>query len=188
MVSAAVACLPAAVSLLLLEALFMQISGVSLALTWPCGLCLLRFLLCVSLCYKVSPFQVLGNVTLHLHSQACMFIDSSCGWWVFPPLLCSSPPTSTFTSFPAPDYCAVLLLLPAAMFVYSSRGKWVSLFSCGVFLPPPFSPAFLLLVAGHAPRLHSCQRLSCPPGLFIYSPGKDSLPPIFSALGAPPSF
>jgi hypothetical protein len=35
MESAAVACLPAAVSLLLLEALFMQISGVSLALTWP---------------------------------------------------------------------------------------------------------------------------------------------------------
>jgi dolichol kinase len=36
MVSAAVSCLPAALSLLLLEALFMQISGVSLALTWPC--------------------------------------------------------------------------------------------------------------------------------------------------------
>jgi hypothetical protein len=35
MVSAAVACLPAAVSLLLLEVLFMHISGVSLALTWP---------------------------------------------------------------------------------------------------------------------------------------------------------
>jgi hypothetical protein len=33
--SAAVACLPAAFSLLLLEALFMHISGVSLALTWP---------------------------------------------------------------------------------------------------------------------------------------------------------
>jgi hypothetical protein len=32
---------------------------------------------------------------------------------------------SAFTSFPAPDYWAVLLLLPAAMFVYSSRGKWV---------------------------------------------------------------
>jgi hypothetical protein len=35
MVSMAVACLPSAVSLLLLEALFMQISGVSLTLTWP---------------------------------------------------------------------------------------------------------------------------------------------------------
>jgi hypothetical protein len=37
MVPAAVACLPAAVSLLLLVALFMQISGVSLTLTWPAG-------------------------------------------------------------------------------------------------------------------------------------------------------
>jgi hypothetical protein len=27
---------------------------------------LLRFLLCVSLCYKLSPFQALGKVTLHL--------------------------------------------------------------------------------------------------------------------------
>jgi hypothetical protein len=32
----------------------MQISGVSLALTWPCRLCLLRVLLCVSCCYKFS--------------------------------------------------------------------------------------------------------------------------------------
>jgi hypothetical protein len=57
MVSVAVAYLPADVSLLLLGALFMQISGVSLALTWPYRLCLLRFLLCMSLCYKLSPFQ-----------------------------------------------------------------------------------------------------------------------------------
>jgi hypothetical protein len=125
MVFAAVACLPAAVSLLLLEALFLQISGVSLALTWPPRVYLLRFLLCLSLCYKVSPFQALGKVTLHPCSLACVFIYSSCGRWVFPPLLCSFPPTSAFTSFPAPDYWAVLLLLPAAMFVYSSCGKWV---------------------------------------------------------------
>jgi hypothetical protein len=38
MVSAAVDCLPAAVSLLLLAVLFMQIFEVSLALTWPCRL------------------------------------------------------------------------------------------------------------------------------------------------------
>jgi hypothetical protein len=57
MVSEAVAHLPAVVNLLLLAALFTQISGVSLALTWSCRLCLLRVLLCVSLCYKLSPFQ-----------------------------------------------------------------------------------------------------------------------------------
>jgi hypothetical protein len=36
--------------------------------------------------------------------------------------------------------------------------------------------------------LRSRQRLSGPPSLFIYSPGKDSLPLIFSAQCAPPSF
>jgi hypothetical protein len=43
--SEAAAQLPTAVSLLLLVALFMQISGVSLTLTWPLRLCLLRVLL-----------------------------------------------------------------------------------------------------------------------------------------------
>jgi hypothetical protein len=75
---------------------------------------------------QAFPFpSTLGKVTLHQRCQACVFIYSSCGKWVFPPLLCSFPPTATFTSFPAPDYWAVLLLLPAAMFVYSSHGKWV---------------------------------------------------------------
>jgi hypothetical protein len=73
---------------------------------------------------QAFPFpSTLGKVTLYLLSQACVFIYSSCGKWVFPPLLCSFPPTATFTSFPAPDYWVVLLLLPATMFVYSSRGK-----------------------------------------------------------------
>jgi hypothetical protein len=55
--SASVACVPAAVSLLLLENLFMQISGVSLTLTWPCRLFLLNALLCANCCYMLSPFQ-----------------------------------------------------------------------------------------------------------------------------------
>jgi hypothetical protein len=71
MVSEAMAHLPAAVSLLLLAALFMQISGVSLALTWPHRLCSLRVLLCVSLCYRLSPFQA------HWGRWHRMFIYSS---------------------------------------------------------------------------------------------------------------
>jgi hypothetical protein len=63
----------------------MQISGVSLALTCPRSLCLFRVLLCGSLCYRLSPFQALGKVTLHPCCQACVFIYSSCGRWVFPP-------------------------------------------------------------------------------------------------------
>jgi hypothetical protein len=75
---------------------------------------------------QALPFpSTLGKVTPHLLSRACVFIYSSCGRWVFPPLLCSFLPTATFTSFPAPDYWAVLLLLPATMFVYSSCGRWV---------------------------------------------------------------
>jgi hypothetical protein len=52
---------------------------------------------------QAFPFpSTLGKVTLHRHCQACVFIYSSCGRWVFPPLLWSCPPTATLTSFPAP--------------------------------------------------------------------------------------
>jgi hypothetical protein len=102
MLSEAVAHLPVAVSLLLLEALFMQISGVSLALTWPCRLCLLR-VLCMIPLLQAFPFpSMLGEMTLHPLSQAHVFIYSSRGKWVFPTLLWSFPPTAAFTSFPAP--------------------------------------------------------------------------------------
>jgi hypothetical protein len=98
---------------------------------------------------QAYPFpSTLVEVTLRSLSQACVFVYSSHGKWVFPPLLWSFSPTATFTSFPACDYWAVLLFLPATMFVYSSRVKWSSLLSCGVFLPPPLSQAFLLLVSG----------------------------------------
>jgi hypothetical protein len=184
MVSAAVACLPAAVSLLLLEALFMQISGVSLALTWPRRLCLLRVLLCASLCYKLSPFQALGKVTLHPRCQACVFIYSSCGRWVFPALLWSFPSTATFTSFPAPAYWAVLLLLPAAMFVFSSHGKWV--FPPLLWSFPPSAtltsipaPDCWLLGAHHRSRQSLSAGLAC---LFTV-PGRIPFPQ--SSLRAP---
>jgi hypothetical protein len=75
---------------------------------------------------QAFPFpSTLGEVTLHLLSQACVLVYSSCGKWVFPPLLWSFPPIATFTSFSSPFYWVVLLLLPAAVFVYSSRGRWV---------------------------------------------------------------
>jgi hypothetical protein len=129
-------------------------------------------------------------VTLHPGSQACVFIYSSCGRWVFPPLLCSSPPTATFTSFPATDYWAVLLLLPAAMLFTAHVGSGSSLLSCGVFLPPPLSPASPLLVAGCAPLLppEALQPVLLVYLQFIYSPGKGSLLLIFGAQGTPPSF
>jgi hypothetical protein len=152
MVSATVACLPTAVSLLLLEALFMQISGVSLALTWPHRLCLLRVLLCLSCCYKFSPFQAHWGRwhCTHFLRPACLFTvhvgsgssPLSCEVFLPPPLL---------QAFPLLIGRHVLLLLLAGVFVYSSRGRWVFPPSCGVFLPPPLSQAFLPLVAGCAP-------------------------------------
>jgi hypothetical protein len=61
--------------------------------------------------------------------------------------------------------------LLAGVFVYSSHRRWVS---CGVFLPPPLSQAFPLLVAGCAPPPPPSLAM---PGLFIYSSGRDSPPP-----------
>jgi hypothetical protein len=137
-----------------------------------------------SLFTQSSP--VLGEVTLHPLSQACVCVYSSHGKWVFPPLLWSFPPTTTFTSFPTPDYWAVLLLLPAAVFVYSSRGKWVFPSLLWSF---PLSATLTSFPAPHCWALPCSHRsLSGPPGLFVYSSGKDSLSPIFSAQCAPPSF
>jgi hypothetical protein len=134
MVSPAVACLPAAVSLLLLAALFMQISGVSLVLTWPCRLCLLRVLLCTMPLLQAFPFQsTLGEVTLHPLSQACVFIYSSLGRWVFPPLPWIFPPTAAFTSFSTPD-CWACTAAPAsqACLFTAHVGSGSFPLSCGV--------------------------------------------------------
>jgi hypothetical protein len=46
--------------------------------------------------------STLAEVTLHPLSQACVFVYSSRGKWVFPPLLWSFLPSATLTSFPAP--------------------------------------------------------------------------------------
>jgi hypothetical protein len=62
---------------------------------------------------QAFPFpSTLGEVTLHLLSQACVFIYSSHGKWVFPPLLWSFPPTATVTSFPTPG-CWACAAAPA---------------------------------------------------------------------------
>jgi hypothetical protein len=90
-----------------------------------------------------------------------------------PPLLWSFPPTATFTSFPAPDYWAVLLLLPAAMFVYSSREKWV-------FLPLLWSfPPSSTLTSFPAPGCWACTPLlpeALQPAWLVYLQSREGFP------------
>jgi hypothetical protein len=66
-------------------------------------------------------------------------------------------------AFPFPSTLGKVTLHPcsqACLFIYSSCRRWVSPLSCGVFFPPPFSQAFLLLITGWC--CCSCQ----PPCLF----------------------
>jgi hypothetical protein len=152
MVSAAVACLPTAGSLLLLEALFMQISGVSLTLTWPHRLWLLRVLGKMPL-LQAFPFpSTLGEVTLHQISHACMFIYISHGNWVFPPFLWSFSPTAAFTSFPAPD-CWACTTTPA-LSGWLVRDSPPPLFSTQG-TPPSLLCVFFVIIAYYSVSLFS---------------------------------
>jgi hypothetical protein len=135
---------------------------------------------------QAFPFpSTLGEVTLHQLSQACVFIYSSHGKWVFPPLLWSFLPPPLLEAFPPLIAGRVPLLLPspAGLFIYSSHGKWVFPLSCGVFLPPPLLQAFPLLVAGHVTPL--------PPAFsvqLVYLQFCEGFPsPLFSAQGTLPS-
>jgi hypothetical protein len=115
--------LPAALSLLL-EALFMQISGVSLALTWPPQALFTQSSPVHEPLLQAFPFpSTLEEVTLHPLSQACVFIYSSCGKCVFPPSCGVFLPPLLLQAFPLLIAGRVLLLLLASMFVYSSCGK-----------------------------------------------------------------
>jgi hypothetical protein len=90
MVSAAVACLPlpAALSLLLLEAFFYADLRSELSTHLALQALFAQISpVCEPLLQAFSFPSTLGKVTLHLLSQACVFIYSSCGKWVITPLL-----------------------------------------------------------------------------------------------------
>jgi hypothetical protein len=179
--SAAVPCLPVAVNLLLLEALFMQISGVSLALTWPSRLCLLRVLCTMTLLQAFHFPSTLEEVILHLFSQACVFIYSSHGKWVFPLSYGVFLPPPLLQAFPLLIAGPVLLLLLTGMVVYSSRGRWV--FPHLLWSFPPSATLTSFPAPGCWVLLPSPSR----PGLFIYSSRRDFPSLLFGAQGAPPS-
>jgi hypothetical protein len=101
---------------------------------------------------QAFPFpSTLGKVTLHLRCQAYVFIYSSCGKWVFPPLLWSFPPSATLTSFPAPGCWAHVpaptrgsLARPACLFTVLGRSPFPH--SLALSAPHPLSRVSLLLL------------------------------------------
>jgi hypothetical protein len=110
---------------------------------------------------QAFPFpSTLGEVTLHPLSQACVFVYSSHGKWVFPPLLWSFPPSATVTSFPTPS-CWVHARLPLeplqpARLVFYSSGKdsLPPIFSAQC-TPPSFLCVFIVLIAYYSVSLFS---------------------------------
>jgi hypothetical protein len=136
---------------------------------------------------QAFPFpNTLWEMTLHLLSQACVFIYSSLGKWVFPLLLWSFPRTATFTSFPTADCweCAA-----------ASASRHVCLqLTWKVGLPP--SPVeFSSLRHSHkiscswllGMRPYSCWSLSGQAWLVYLQLQEGSPPLLFGAQGAPPS-
>jgi hypothetical protein len=129
----ALTCLPAAVSLLLLEALFMQISGVSLALSWPPQA---LFTQSSPVCDATATSFPLsehtgGGDTAPAFSGLCVYLQFM--WEVgLPPLLWSFLPFSTLTSFSAPG-CWACAPTPAL----SGQAWLVYLQFCEGFPSPP---------------------------------------------------
>jgi hypothetical protein len=131
---------------------------------------------------QAFPFpSTLGEMTLYPLSQTCMFIYSLCGRWVFPPLLWGFPPTTAFTSFPAPD-CWMCAAAAASWCVCLQLTREVGL------LPSPVE--FSSLCHSHKLCLswllgvRCCSCPLCPgPACLFAVPGRIPLPP--SVLRAP---
>jgi hypothetical protein len=111
---------------------------------------------------QAFPFpSTLGEVILHLLSLACVFVYSSCGKWVFPPLLWSFPPSATLTSFPAPG-CWARAPAPAGaspaspgLFIYSSGKDSLPLICAAQCAPPSFPCVFIILITYYSVSLFS---------------------------------
>jgi hypothetical protein len=112
-------------------------------------------------------------MTLHPHCQACVFIYSSCGRWVFSPLLCSFPPKPLSQAFLLliTGQCCCSCQLPYLFTDHVGSGS--SLLSCGIFLPLPLSQAFPLLVPEHVPPLPP---EALRPGQLVYLQSREGFP------------
>jgi hypothetical protein len=82
-----------------------------------------------------------------------VFIFSSCGKWVFPPLLWSFPPTTTLISFPTPGCWpraptpARASLVRTGLFIYSPGKDSPPLHFGAQGTPPSLPRVFIFLIA-----------------------------------------
>jgi hypothetical protein len=117
--------------------------------------------------------DLLGELSTHLvpTSRLCLLR-----------VLCSEP---LLQAFPFPSTLGEVTLHPlsqACVFIYSLRGSGSFSLSCGVFLPPLLSQAFLLLVAGARP----CTRPLWPGPAYLFTVLGGIPLPTFCAQGPPP--
>jgi hypothetical protein len=110
---------------------------------------------------QAFPFpSTLREVTLHQFSQACVFVYSSRGKWVFLPLLWSFPPSPTLTSFPSPGCwhtpcsCWSLSARPG-LFIYSAGKDSLHHLFSSQCTPPSFPLVFIVLIAYYLVSLFS---------------------------------
>jgi hypothetical protein len=114
---------------------------------------------------QAFPFpSTLWEVTLHPLSQADVFVYSSYGRWVFPPLLWIFPPCATLKSFPCPS-CWVRTqhastpagasLARPSLFIYSSRKNSPPPLFRAQCSPPSLQRVFIVLIAYYSVSLFS---------------------------------
>jgi hypothetical protein len=111
---------------------------------------------------QAFPFpSTLGEVTLHPLSLTCMFVYSSHGRWVFPPLLWSFPPSATLISFPTHG-CWAHALAPTgaspprpSLFIYSPGKDSPPLLFGAESAPPSLPHVFIVLIAYYSVSLFS---------------------------------
>jgi hypothetical protein len=131
---------------------------------------------------QAFPFpSTLGEVTVHQLSQACVFIYSSRGKWVFYPLCGVFLPLPLLQAFPLLIAAGCVLLFlpcPAGLFIYRSRGKWVF---------PPVLWSFSPTATFTSFPTPGCWACATSPAFSSWLAVRDFPSPLFSAQGTLPS-
>jgi hypothetical protein len=147
----------------------MQISGVSLTLTWPLRLCFLRVLLGVTTTATSFPLSkhTGGSDTAPAFSGRRVYLELM--WEVdLPRLLWSFPPTATFISFPAP-VCWAYAAAPAFSSRLVVRDCPSPLFGAQG-TPPSLLRVFFVVIAHYSVSLFPWVGVGLSPGAMLIWP------------------